>query len=494
MKFAPSTYQAAVLAAVKNVGGGHYAINAVAGSGKTTTLMMILETLPTSDAIMVAFNKHIVTEINARLVGMGKPELAKTTHSAGLAIVNQNVGKGRVRVDNWKYRNYAKQWVETHPEQFKGVEYVSQTNLAKLATLARMRLTNVNDTDALWNLCDVYDIDLNNVDAVPWMLEQGKKHSRQNSDGVTPCVDFADMLWLPVAMNMKFPTYSLVLTDESQDFNPCQQEFIARLVNPNGGRIFFVGDPRQAIMGFAGADTNSFGNMVERFNATSLPLSVCYRCPVSHIEMAKAIVPEIAPRENAPEGTIVRETVGNLHKLVQTGDMVLGRFTAPLVKECFRLIKANIAAKVRGKDIGEDLIALVKRIVGKGDFANWFDLKNLYYEKMIRQYSRKPDSDMLIERLNDQMETVEIFYENAQANTLEGLIASIESLFSDDVTPVLFSTIHRAKGLEASRVFVMGFSKLPMRRNKMSQEQATQEDNLYYVALTRSKDTMYLLD
>ena len=48
-----------------------------------------------------------------------------------------------------------------------------------------------------------------------------------------------------------------------------------------------------SIFGFAGADNRSYQKIVERTQATELPLSLCYRCPKSHLELVNRIYPEI---------------------------------------------------------------------------------------------------------------------------------------------------------------------------------------------------------
>ena len=59
-------------------------------------------------------------------------------------------------------------------------------------------------------------------------------------------------------------------------------------------------------MGFAGADSDSYSHIVNQAKATELPLSTCYRCPRSHLELVKHLFPAIPieARSDAPEGKI----------------------------------------------------------------------------------------------------------------------------------------------------------------------------------------------
>jgi superfamily I DNA/RNA helicase len=82
------------------------------------------------------------------------------------------------------------------------------------------------------------------------------------------------------------------MLDEAQDLNNCQTELAIALAGKTG-RILGVGDPFQSVFGFAGADHNSYVNFRDRLKATELPLSICYRCPTSHINLVNKVFPKI---------------------------------------------------------------------------------------------------------------------------------------------------------------------------------------------------------
>jgi ATP-dependent exoDNAse (exonuclease V) beta subunit len=64
------------------------------------------------------------------------------------------------------------------------------------------------------------------------------------------------MIYLPVALDLPMPKYDLLLIDEAQDLSKCQQA----LAKKAGRRLVFVGDPKQALYGFCGADSKSLWN------------------------------------------------------------------------------------------------------------------------------------------------------------------------------------------------------------------------------------------
>jgi ATP-dependent exoDNAse (exonuclease V) beta subunit len=78
-------------------------------------------------------------------------------------------------------------------------------------------------------------------------------------------------------------------------------------------------------------------------------------------------------------------------------------------------------------------------------------------------------------------------YQEWQSTSADTFKARLESLFNDKNSIITLSTIHRAKGLEAERVFILRPDKLPLQLRNPQQWQTEQEWNLRYVALTRSK-------
>ena len=72
-----------------------------------------------------------------------------------------------------------------------------------------------------------------------------------------------------------------------------------------------------------------------------------------------------------------------------------------------------------------------------------------------------------------------------KSNSVVDLKHNIRIIFTDDIQGIVLSTIHKIKGLEANRVFIVRPDLLPMQTSKAWQ--AIQEKNLEYVAITRAK-------
>ncbi|MCQ3929215.1 MAG: hypothetical protein DPW16_02055 [Chloroflexi bacterium] len=490
MVFNPSNYQRRIFSFISQADGSA-AVKAVAGAGKTTTLVEAAKLLPSGDALFVAFNKHIADTLKVRLAGTRM--VSRTVHSIGWACLARQ-WDSEPQLDEDKYWRLIRAWVKgERPQLLEREAEDLVANGIKLINLVRLTLTNpANETDIhslIWHYgIDIFDSGF--IAAVDRILAQGAKTSQE-----TYKVDFTDMIWLPAYWNLYSRKVDWVFVDEAQDLSAAQLALIRKCLKPNS-RVLAVGDPNQAIYGFAGADTRSFERVKAGIGAVELPLSICYRCPQSHIRLAQEIVPEIEPSPNAPAGLVTKESEGHLSKLVQKGDIILSRKTTPLVDSCIKLIQQGISAQVRGRDIGKDLSILIERVARQPDFHfdDFIEFVDLFEERQLKRLKQRENNMTQIQSLQDRCETLRVCYLGFDAGTLEELQFAIENLFTDNQPDVWFSTVHRAKGLEADRVFILRPNDMPLTWEGQMPWEFQQEMNLFYVALTRSKHFLCFLE
>ena len=515
----PSRYQQGVLDWLQN-GKGNATCNAVAGSGKTTTLKLAAQQLRSMgfiprDIKVIVFGKQNSLDLIAKFGREWKFSI-QTLHSVGFRVLQQEIGKFRrdERVVSSKYRRIAEQKKliprKTKKRTYKGsltesnaisrVEhFLTLIDLVRL-TLSDLSVESIKGIAYHHNLEGIHDFKRVSI-AIADILIEGQEQAINDHR-----IDFTDMVWLPVewSLNQKswFRTYQFVLVDECQDLNAAQLELSLMLAGSRG-RMLYVGDPRQAIFGFAGADNRSYQKIVERTQASELPLSLCYRCPKSHIDLVNRIYPEIPiePSPNAETGTLECIDKSNLWdeahpgRLV-VGDMVLSRKTAPLVSLCIRLIGQGIAATVKGKDIGKQIKSELEAIADITGFR--YEEFNLFVEQYrefkFQTYENLDNAEQLKENLADKLNALTTIYSSQpNAKSIAHLCNYIDDLFSDDESPITLSTCHRAKGLEGKRIFIIKPEDMPMSWERQLRWQKEQEDNLLYVALTRSKSTLYIV-
>lgn len=433
----------------------------------------------------MAFNKHIAEELERRVGGRAR---CRTAHSVGMGAVTSHLGNANLN-DN-KYYTLAKAMIDGMYPDVKYQTRMSYTRaLVELARFARLTLTNPSDHQAVEEMADRYNIDEVNgrlIGALYRLMSSGEQIALERHT-----IDYTDMLYLPVRWDARLPRYDWVLVDEAQDLSTVQRALVLKLRSA-GGRMIFVGDPHQSIYGFAGADTASFDEIVKETAANCLPLSVCYRCPASHVRLAAELVPHIEARPGAPEGEVLDIEESDLEKNVQEGDLILCRKSAPLVKWCIRLIARKMPARMRGRDLGKELGNLALKIdeLHPYPYSEFGKAIGDYAETQSAKLSQKEGNEKRIETLHDKCEAVRACWEGFKATTVRGMVAQIESIFNDAATSITLSTVHRAKGLEANRVLILEPNSLPLMWKKQSDEQFQQEQNVKYVALTRAKQTL----
>jgi superfamily I DNA/RNA helicase len=302
----------------------------------------------------------------------------------------------------------------------------------------------------------------------------------------TRVIDFDDQLYLPV-MNGWLPRqrFDVIFVDEAQDVSTVQRQLIAMALKP-GGRVVAVGDRRQAIYGFRGADSESLQNIVRDFNAVTLPLDVTYRCPRAVVALANTIAPEIKPAPDAPEGTVT--TVRNAQP--GAGDLVLCRNNAPLLSLAFSMLASGRACTVMGRDIGTTLINFLqrfrKRTVGQlvEAVANWRDVE---MAKAV-----KAENGTKADAVDDRAACVFAVAEGLpEAAPVGELVQRVKDIFAAGGGATL-SSVHRAKGLEARDVYILEPKLMPSRFARQPW-QKVQEDNLMYVAYTRAQSNLYFM-
>ena len=477
-----SDYQRAIFADVAE-GLGHTVVIARAGSGKTSTAMEALNHVPRGkSAIMVAFNKSIAKELERRAP---RGVDVCTLHSFGFRALRG--AYGNVKVDGKKSRAICDQRFGTAFEQRKRIG-----SLAKATSLAKGML--VDDADGIDAICDRFDIDAGTgpnqraafCKDVLWLLEQ--------SSNEVDVIDFDDMIWMPIKHDLRVRGYDRVFVDETQDLNAAQLELVLKACKERG-RICAIGDDRQAIYQFRGADENAIARIIERLDAKQLPLSITYRCGKAIARLAAEVVPDFVPNETNPEGMVGDCTIDKMRELAAAGDFILSRTNAPLIGNCLALIKAGKPANIAGRDIGAGLLALIDKskatlvdqLIDKSkatlvdQLIAWV---NEWCNKEIeRRLKKDPDAD--VDDLRDRADCIEAL---SEGETVTARVrARVESLFSDRHSheKIILSSVHRAKGLERDRVFMLADT---FRRGR-----STAEDNIFYVAVSRAKHELWMV-
>lgn len=490
---------------------GSLQLLARAGCGKTFTLMEVVKTivkLRLGDIYLTAFNRSIADELALKLKNLGiewRDAQANTAHGFGSGAWRRAAPNAQLNED--KVISILRTFYETTDDRIylscMGLlrKYVSHAKAAGFG-IPRKGYPTIDDYSAWAKIWTHHDLEMDLAD----IIDEDGVRVTYNFDDLTNAaikvyhrslsmcrevIDYDDMILAPLVHKAYFFKKKWVLVDESQDTNAARRALALEMLAP-GGRMIFVGDDRQAIYGFTGADSDAMELLCEVTKAATLPLNVTMRCPKAVVALAQQFVTDITAHESAPEG-IVRDLAKYedlLNENLTPQDAILCRNTAPLLKTAFFLLGKGIPCQVEGRDIAETLVKLATRWKAK-NLELYLKKLDEYQEAQTKKLLDK-NKESLVDRLVDQLECLRIIVGECQAqgkHKVEDLVAKIYSMFGerDARKPILtLSTIHKAKGREWKRVFALGRTEFLPSPWAKQEWQKVQESNLEYVMITRA--------
>ncbi len=492
--FVPTAYHEKIFDFLEH-GTGHGIVVAVAGSGKTTTLVELLTRIPSrTRTLFTSFSSESVSEIKRRVrerfrnTSVHAALEMRTLHSLGFDVLRTNYRTTK-RDDKLMYV-FSKDETLIRVATVHGgrtrLTREMQQSIAQVVSMAKATLPNIDDITALYDLIDRYNIEFDSE--YEWALQLVPEILRA-CQRCTQFCDFDDMIYLPVIMAVpQMPKFDLILCDEAQDLNAAQIQLLLRVLAPQG-RVIAVGDDRQSLYAFRGSNSDAMDILRKTLSATILPLSITYRCPSAHVALAQRIVPHIQARPDAPRGIVRKICDSDLLDEVQPGDMVICRTNAPLVSLALSLIARGQKAKVQGRDIGASLRRLIERVRG-GSLKEMISRLDALKQGELSKLEKRTASALHLQAVTDKFDTVRAILEST--TSLEGVNRIVEDVATERGDGVIFSSIHRAKGLEADSVYFLYPDQIPHPLAKRDFE-LMQEHNAIYVGLTRSKHELTLV-
>lgn len=473
-----SEYQKDIYEAVTTL-PDNLSVEAVAGSGKTTTITHAMRILQDPDVMFLAFNRAIANTLAGR-VPIGCE--ARTFNSLGHRLLTQYLRAQSFspKLNQYKVWDIARSHMsDTNWEDF-GRAVVQLVSLAKNAGFG---ISQTYDTSMFYELLDGYSIDI-----APEFEDHACKLAQATfSKSIEPAeeFDFDDQLYMPVFLERNFPHYNCTMVDEAQDLTTIQHLMLGRLQD-RGSRIIAVGDSYQAIYGFRGAKTDSMEALAIHFNMLKFPLSISYRCPKAVVRHAQLIVPYIKHSEDAIEGKVEHVEELPIPEEFPRHSMILCRNNGPGFRLALRFLKERLPCRLMS-NMGKDLIVFVKKFKAKDcddlskKLSKWKDEQTLAAEAR-KSYGK-------IAFIQDKYDSLMPFVYEFQ---LVGQVTDALHTLLHGTTGPRISTIHKAKGLEAEHVYLLRPDLLPSKYAK-SEEQLRQEANLKYVAITRALKTLTYL-
>jgi len=484
-----SCWQEKILSEAEH-GSGNIGVIARAGAGKTTIIEEITKRLkPSLKVLVLAFNTEIAAELDKRV---RKGCQVMTLNGLGHRAISRAFGSKKPTSQGLVKSILKREEFFPHPSQ-----NAIRNDIAKI--IGRYKNTLCNDVRKILaslgiNPLDILDESERSIgtqeeqeeDAIRRIILIVRKvlEITKHEIEVSSEIDYDDQIWAPVAMKLPTDEWDIVLGDEVQDWNNAQIELVSKAVRPGGGRIILVGDPRQSIYTFRGADPHAFGRLVQKFQAQVLSLPVTYRCGKKIVDVARKIVPDIEAGPKNPEGDVTREKKLDVSRL-SPGDFVISRKNAPLIHFCLQTISKGMPAKIAGKDLGRDLLAIVEDTRKKVPEMQVLTQIQSDMKKKI-EFSKSLDDDSIQADLVDKLECIRTLF--MVHGSVNAVIDALNFLCVDQKKSkgvVLFTTAHRAKGLECDRVFLLEWT---------FRSDREEEQNLLYVAQTRAKKSLVCIE
>jgi DNA helicase-2/ATP-dependent DNA helicase PcrA len=418
----------------------HLLIVAGPGTGKTYTLtqrmIKTIDQLKDSQKILaLTFTQKAALEMAKRLKDQNGPEdrvEVNTFHSFCLKFLHQ-----------FHFKDFRIVDLETDADLFKALW--PELSILKI----KKKLREVSCQKTLGNIDE--DVERYNTFL----------HSRKMFDYDDLLYETRDLLEQKNILSDVCHKYPFIFVDEYQDINALQHQLLKKMTGLHG-YITAIGDPNQAIYGFRGSDVGFFETFLKDFpRAETIYLSTNYRSTANIVEASS--------------------------QLIRSSRFVVPEITAHIYSEG-RLVTYEAATD---KSEAEYVIKQIEMMVGG--------------TSMFSHDSRRVEPQAVAER---SFGDIAILYRlNCLRKPLEDVLnrsgipysvsgeKALENKDFVDLHPekVSLLTMHAAKGLEFPVVFVVGCEEglMPLCLEGFETDQE-EERRLFYVAITRAKEELYL--
>lgn len=461
-------------------------IDAVAGSGKTSTLVMISEKYKVP-SLYCAFNKVTATEASQKF---GNHVVCQTTHSMAYAVFGGLLRHKLVRPTGG-YVNVAGTGSEIGKYYKMSAGTLTKAQLGMFVKNTVAAYEQSADDDITIDHVDQYAIttaiqrlsgrkDLNKVELklqqyiVKLVFDTAKQLWRARIDTNSNVLATHDTYLKLYQLSKPVLGYSIVYLDEAADTTPCVLDIVMR--QQETAQVVLVGDDRQAIYQWRGAV-----NAMSLISGKTLPLSQSFRYGTEIADIAMAVL------ENSTT------VIGNPAIASKAGRGIID-VTKPYTR-IFRtnshLLSEAVAALSRGEDINieidtKDFIKLLTSSLAL--FAN--DLNNVKHER-IMPFGKW--DDMVEEGQYDKEigRLVKIIKEGKAQNIITVLTNYKPSIKAH----ITMTTAHKSKGREWKQVRLEDDFPSHLKGNAKDKTiewvgLSESEQNILYVAVTRAIDVL----
>ena len=450
----------------------HFVLEAVAGSGKSSTLATmvqeIAERVPYASILLLQFNQEACAQMKRRLQNHQHrcTVHVHTIHSFGMKLL------GQPKVDPEKMY---KVWQRLTQQGEKDSDTL-RTEWSRI-----QRLVNQVRHAGARPATMVRPLTLDNAILEECLRDQ---NTVDEEDAVYHCIMYGRKTSL---------YYDVVLVDEAQDLNDANHAFLRNcIVTKGSGTVLCaVGDPAQAIYQFRGANPDSLGKMKSMFQAQSLRLTCCFRCPRRVVFVASHLYPSICAAPSAPlglvhlrfpdaKGTHPWSVLEDALSPLPRDESVLfmarnNRCILELVSFLYLHPTSPICMQRRIRWVAPGILSQLQTMLERPDVTL----------EAVKQNSEHPPVDGAV--LHILATAAEL--DGRELSLVDSpFLSYVRDVLREDRTDglVTLATIHSSKGAEHDHVFLYQYNLI----GRSGFPDDGQERNLLYIAITRARRTL----
>ena len=311
--------------------------------------------------------------------------------------------------------------------------------------------------------------------------------------------DFTDMIEKFIKAEL-CPKYDVVFIDEAQDLSPIQWKMFD-VLKKNSNHVILAGDDDQAIYGWAGADVKRF----QQEPAKEIILPQSYRVPKLVQHIADNILSRIPDERRIKKEWQARDEEGSIYFGTSIEDvpldkgkwLVLARYNDKLIKLKPSLRDRGIYFEYKNrKSYKTRLYEAIQNYTRwtQGSQLSLSECRDLFEyfgkefpEKEERMYDLKEFGYSFTQQWFEVFET-----EPEDSLYIRDMLQAEEKLSKE--ARVKLSTIHAAKGGEADNfLLILDNTKTIREAIEKSPDKEDEENRIWYVGVTRTKQNLYIL-
>ena len=476
------------------------------GTGKTTTLLNLLEDyLKKTDPNRIgyfAFTQKAANEARERAMdrfNLSEDDLPyfRTLHSLAFRVLGlrkENVMQRRHYEDLGKKIKIFVDYND-YDEEFSGL-FTTKSDYLRIIHLARLRGIT---PEQQYNLKEhTQDVSVKNLRILANELDRYKKDYN--------LIDFTDMIF-QFTKSDKSPKFDVVFIDEAQDLSFMQWDMAKSIWNKTEDS-FIAGDDDQAIFRWAGADVNRFITQKGKL----LNLTQSYRIPKAVHDVAINIIGRVSNRLKKEWQPRTVEGQLSYHNEFRDIDFSSGKWlvlarTKYMLNELENtLYKKGLYYKNKfkkgyeqdlheaimdweklrtGKEMTGDRIQRIASYMGENNFSKFrikeMDKDNYYSTASLKLHFGLKTDDVWFNAFDEAPQK--------NVNYIRKMRENGEKLNQEP--RILLSTIHGVKGGEADNVVLL--SDLSLNTQKGYEKNPDDENRLFYVGATRTKEHLHVV-